>query len=228
MINVNRWLEYKLSPYVIQLFHRLYYAHPDSWMKNIYLGYPIQQCPFDLQLYQELIFKLKPSFIIQTGVLQGGSILYFATLLDLIGSTLEVPVIGVDITLTQRALSLSHARIKLIEGSSIDAATIEKVKENIKPPVTNNKGMVILDSDHSKSHVLQELKLYSDFVGIGSYLVVEDTDINGHPVQRGWGDGPYEAVEIFLQKDRRFLRDNKLWQRNLFSFHQFGWLKRIC
>ena len=223
---MKRWLESKLSPLVICLFHRLYYARPNSWIKNQYLGYPIQQCPLDLQLYQELIYDLKPSFIIQIGVLEGGSVLYFAMLMDLIGSKPQAPVIGIDISLSSRALSLSHPRIHLIKGYSTAPSTIKQVSKFLAN-ANAGRGLVVLDSDHTKRHVLQELRLYCDFVGIGSYLVAEDTDINGHPVQRGWGKGPYEAVEEFLKEDRRFVRDDDLWKRNLFSFHQYGWLKRI-
>lgn len=214
--------EATLKPIIIDLFHFVYYHSKDSWQKNTFLGYPVLQCPSDLYLYQELIAKLKPSFILQTGVSGGGSMLYFASLLDMIGADPSAIVIGVDICLSPEARSLSHPRIRLIEGSSTDSQTIERIKAMLPEA----GGMVSLDSDHSQQHVAQELKIYSEFVAVDSYLVVEDTNINGHPVKRKWGGGPFEAVEDFLKEDNRFVRDDDLWQRNLFSFHQYGWLKR--
>jgi cephalosporin hydroxylase len=219
----NRFL---LSPWVkssvVNLFHRLYYSSRQTWMQNTFLGYPIWQCPFDLQLYQEVVVRERPAAIVQTGVKYGGSILYFATLLDLIGADPSALVVGVDIELSEQARTLTNPRIRLIEGSSTDPDVLEKVRSAL--PET--RGMVVLDSDHKEQHVYDEMLLYREFVGPEHYLVVEDTNINGHPVYKSYGRGPFEAVERFLRDDPEFTRDEFVWKQNLFSFHQAGWLKR--
>ncbi len=207
---------------ITTLFHIQYYYSEASWTHNTFCGYTIYQCPLDLQLYQEVLFRKRPGYIIQTGVAGGGSLYYLASMMDVMDFPEDSIILGVDIQLTHSAQSIQHPRIRMLEGNSVSAGILERVKELTE---NNTNGMVILDSDHSKNHVSKEIVTYRDFVSPGQYLVVEDTNINS-PVCFGFGPGPLEAVNDFLLEDNRFQADDSLWLRNRFSFHQKGWLIR--
>jgi cephalosporin hydroxylase len=223
MKSIRQLLMQAATPYVVRTFHKIWYNSEDTWARNTYLGYRIMQCPLDMQLYQELIFRLKPDYILQTGVAYGGSMLFFATLLDLMNAPETSVVAGIDIVLTPEAKTLSHPRIHIFEGSSTDPVMVDKIRQ-ILPTGT---GFVILDSDHAMQHVKNELDIYKELVTKGSYMVVEDTNLNGHPVHKSYGPGPYEAAQDFLKANPGFISDDELWKRNKFSFHHGGWLKRV-
>jgi cephalosporin hydroxylase len=212
-----------LANFVVDAFHKRYYAAKDTWQENRYLGFRVSQLPSDLWIYQELVHRLKPRYVLQTGVYLGGSALFFAHLLDALGADPSAIYVGVDVELTADAKRLSHPRIRLVEASSTDAATIERLRELLPA----GGGLVSLDSDHSASHVRREIDLYRQFVAVGSYLVVEDTNVNGHPVFESHGPGPREAVDDYLAQHDDFVRDDALWRRHLISFHQGGWLRRV-
>lgn len=212
-----------LDAWVVERFLQLWYEAPDTWKTATFAGRQVCQCPFDLWNYQEVIARDRPPAIIQTGVFQGGSLLWFAWVLDVIGAEPEIPVVGVDIDITEEAKTLDHPRIRCVEGDSIAPETLARVRDL----VPKGKALVSLDSDHSCAHVLKELEAYGGFVPPGGHLVVEDTMIGGHPVMPNLYPGPMEAVDRFLAAHSEFARDDAIWQRNLVSFHHHGWLTRL-
>lgn len=218
----RRLIDGLLDKWAINRFHRLWYNAPDTWLENRFLGFGIKQFPLDVWLYQELVFRLKPNFIVQTGVSEGGSVLFFAHMLDLIQAPPEAKVVGIDIEQTESAKRLSHPRLHLVFADSVAPETVERVRQLIP----KGPGMVVLDSDHTKDHVLKEMKSYAPLLDVGSYLVVEDTNINGRPVLRKWGPGPAEAVKTFMRERSDFVSDD-FWKRNRISFHHGGWLRRV-
>jgi cephalosporin hydroxylase len=200
-----------LSRIWIREIARHRYAYNFTW-----LGRPVIQFPQDMMAIQELIWSIKPDVVIETGVAHGGSILFSASMLELVGG--EGYVIGIDIDIRKHNRTEIEAhplsrRVRLIEGSSVDDAVVSQVREMVGE---GKKVLVILDSNHTHEHVLRELELFSPFVREGSYLVVYDTLIEDMPVDlvgdRPWGPGnnPKTAVWEFLETNKRFKIDKDL------------------
>ncbi|MDW3094163.1 MAG: cephalosporin hydroxylase family protein [Gammaproteobacteria bacterium] len=219
------------------------YSYNFEWF-----GRPIIQYPQDVVAMQELIWRIKPDLIIETGIAHGGSIIFNASMLALLdycdaveNKTVIDPlkpnrkILGVDIdirahnkdAINQHPMS---SRIEMIEGSSIDNGIVEQVKSIAGE---FKKIMVFLDSNHTHSHVLAELEAYAGLVSQGSYCVVFDTIIENLPEDtysdRPWGigDNPMSAVNSFLSTHKEFEIDNEISNKLLISVAPSGYLKRV-
>ncbi len=202
------------------------YSYNFSWM-----GRPIIQYPQDMIAMQELIWEIKPDLIIETGIAHGGSLIYYASIMELIG---KGEVIGIDIDIREHNKKEIEAhpmfkRIKMIQGSAIDTEIVAKAASYIKPGMTV---MVCLDSNHTHDHVLEELKLYAPLVTLGSYCVVFDTIVEDMPkgmYDRPWdiGNNPKTAVFEYLKTDDSFEINKQIDNKLLISVAPSGYLKKV-
>lgn len=199
-------------------FHQLYYDSMErTWMDTHWLGVPTLKCPLDLWIYQEILYETRPDLIIETGTAHGGSALFLASMLDLIGAGC---VCTIDVAeVPDRPV---HPRIRYVTASSTDPSVIAEMTDLA---ASAERVMVLLDSDHSCDHVTAELAAYSDLVTPGCYLIVEDTNVNGRPVLPEFGPGPGEALDAFLATDTRFEVDGAR-EKLLMTFNPGGFLRR--
>lgn len=205
------------------------YTYNFTWM-----GRPIIALPQDMIAMQEIIWNVKPDLIIETGIAHGGSIVYYASLLELIGEDGIVLGIDIDIRKHNRELIENHPmskRIKMIEGSSLSEEVVSDVS---KIASQKKKILICLDSNHTHDHVLQELKLYSSFTSIGSYCVVFDTSIEDMPENYDWknknwgkGNNPKTAIHEFMKTNTDFVVDHEIDSKLLISVALGGYLKRV-
>lgn len=207
-------------------FHHLYYSlmnegHGVGTIALKWLGHSLFKCPLDLWLYQELISADRPDVIVETGTYRGGSAHYMATICDLIG---HGRVVTIDVDPWSDVARPRHKRLSYLTGSSTDPAIVAKVRNIIG---SSKKVLVILDSDHSFAHVLAELRIYEQFVAVGGLLIVEDTNVNGHPTFLDHGPGPSEAVDAFLTETPDFIADRGL-ERFLLTMNPRGYLRRVA
>jgi cephalosporin hydroxylase len=203
---------------LIDQFHRLYYSSRErTWGNTFWLGHHVLKCPLDLWTYQEILHEVQPELIIETGTYRGGSALFLASISDLLGKGQVVTIDSARQNGRPR-----HRRITYLTGSSTSEKILRQVRRRARGKSTV---LVILDSGHGKDHVLAELHAYAPFVTPGSYLVVEDTNLNGHPVESDHGPGPAEAVAEFLEQNDAFVRDESR-EKFLLTFNPGGYLKK--
>ncbi len=205
---------------LMKLFHDLP-VWRELWFQNV----QIEKNPLDLWMMQQIIYEVQPDFVIETGTWRGGSALYWAYTLH--GMGLENSrVLTVDIqelTTTAVGHPLWKKYVTFFKGSSTDPAIVAEIARS----VGGRKTVIALDSDHSMRHVLDELRAYSPLVSRGSYVVVEDTHMDGVPTQPGFGPGPMAAVLQFLREggSKNFEQDLSR-EALLMTFNPGGWLRR--
>lgn len=202
------------------------YSYNYSWM-----GRPIIQYPQDMVAMQEVLWRVQPDLIIETGIAHGGSLVYYASLCQLVGRG-EVLGIDIDIRAHNRAAIEAHPmahRIRMIQGSSTDPAVVDQVRAAAQ----GKRVLVVLDSNHSHAHVLAELEAYAPLVSVGSYCVVFDTVVEDLPAglypNRPWdvGDNPKTAVKAYLQTHSEFTVDEDIDAKTLISVAPGGYLRRV-
>jgi len=203
------------------------YSYNFSW-----LGRPIIKLPGDIVVMQEVIWRTKPDLIIETGIAHGGSLILSASILELLGHG-EVVGVDIDIRSHNRIAIEGHAlshRIKMIEGSSTDPEIVEKISTIV---AGKHKIMVVLDSLHTHDHVLNELRIYSQFVSLGAHLILPDTFIEffpqGYYRDRPWdvGNNPMTAMRQFLRESDCFEIDTSVSSKALISEAIDGYLVRV-
>lgn len=209
------------------------YSYNFSWM-----GRPIIQYPQDIVAMQEIIWRVQPDLIVETGIAHGGSLIFSAAMLELnaaCGGPQDARVIGIDIDIRAHNRQAIEAhplfrRITLLEGSSIAPEIVRQIHDSAR---TRNRVLVCLDSNHTHDHVLAELEAYAPLVAVGSYCIVFDTVVEDMPKEyspnRPWGpgDSPKSAVHEYLRSHPEFAVDARMDAQLLISVVPSGYLRRI-
>lgn len=209
-----------LARFISRQFHRsFYYARDITWKNTSWFGAPVLKCPLDLWVYQEILFEVQPATIIECGTNRGGSAFFMGGVCDLIGKGKIVTIDIMDVTQGHPR----HPRATYLIGSSTSDEIVQQVRD-----LTDDEGpvMVVLDSDHTRDHVLNEMRIYGPMVTPGSYIIVEDSNINGHPVNPAAGPGPMEAINAFLRENDGYATDPTR-EKYFLSFNPRGYIQRV-
>ena len=206
----------------VEKFNDLYYSGGAARNLN-WRGVEIIKNPCDLWMMMELFQKLRPRILIETGTHLGGSALFYADMLKTLG--IDCTVVTIDYN-PKWTVDPTQFGVRSLVGYSTDDKIVAQVRELVASKAANGHVMVTLDAGHSEDVVSEELRVYGPLVTKGSYLIAEDTNVNGHPSFAQHGPGPWEAVDKFLKTSQDFVVDLDC-QRFLLTFNPRGWLRRV-
>jgi cephalosporin hydroxylase len=209
---------------VVREFHRLFaerglHANYGRGLhsETRYHGHEAHQCPLDLWIFQEIVHDVRPGLIVELGTYLGGTTLFLAHHLDVIGSG---HIVSIDRELLKRP---AHPRITYWKGETSSPQILAAVRD--RAIAAGGPVLAIHDACHERDQVLRDLENYAPLIAPGSYLIVVDTHVNGHPILDGWGPGPWEAVETFLGRHPEFEQDRER-EKFLLTYCPGGFLRR--
>jgi cephalosporin hydroxylase len=214
----EREIDERIASAVEEFQKAVFWRSGQLWGNNTWAGVKALKGPWDVWIAQEILWETRPDLVIETGVHEGGSTIFYAQILDLIGHG-EVLAVDIDLSTVDRRVA-DHPRVTLIEGSSVAHDVVDRIRE----AASGKRVMLNLDSDHAASHVLQELRLLADLVSPGCYLIVEDTAI-GRPLGKHLLPGPAEALEQWLAEGQPFEVDSSR-EKFLLTASPGGYLRR--
>ncbi len=207
-----------LSLFATRVYHHWYYS-TGVWTTTSWMGIPTLKSPSDMWNYQEIIFELRPTLVVEFGTFRGGSALFFASVMRNLGQPFRI--LSVDIT----RCNVSDPDVEFLTVSSSDARVADRIRQ--LRAAYPGPMFAILDSDHSQTHVLAEMKLLRPLTHRCDYLIVEDSNINGHPVDRSFGPGPFEAIgSYFAEYPNDYVHDSARERKFGFTFATNGFLIR--
>jgi cephalosporin hydroxylase len=204
-------------------FIRIWALRDSTWFHNTFMGIPTWQNPMDVWVTLEIIWAVRPDVILEAGTFRGGSALLWAMFLEHVNP--EGRVITIDIAsqaFEARSRKLAMERVDFLVGSS----TAPEIVEEVRRRVQGKRVLAILDSAHERDHVYAELEAYAPMIPIGSYIIVQDGAVCGHPVHSEPCPGPYEAVEDFLAESDDFVAVRE-HERHILTSNPMGFLKRV-
>ena len=178
---------------------------PRDVEEDLLARHAVCKCPLDLWVFQEILVAVRPDIIIETGTGRGGSAVFMACICDILQNG---QVVTIDVK--DRSDRPAHDRVTYLRGSSTAPEIRAEVESIVRQHPHSPTVMVLLDAAHDAEHALEVLRIYPRLIGPGSYLIVEDTNVNSHPVEPGFGPGPTEAIETFLSENDAFFVDTDM------------------